>query len=82
MTRSLHLAAAPIFTLMGLATSVLDNGEPNALCSVATGVWMSGMAPMYLLMAAFHLGPWLKLMSDSFRNPRSFWQHPNNGAEL
>jgi hypothetical protein len=50
---------------------------------------LSGMAPMYLLMALFHLTPWLKLIArrnpyserhrDSFRKSRSFWVDQNNG---
>jgi hypothetical protein len=63
MTRSLQLAAAPIFTLMALVTAVLDRGAPNALCSAAAGTWLSSMASMYFLMAVFHLAPWLKFIS-------------------
>jgi hypothetical protein len=59
----LRLAAAPTFVTMALLTVVFDSGSPNGLCSAAGSLRLSGMAPMYLLMAAFHLGPWLKLIS-------------------
>jgi hypothetical protein len=56
----LGLAAAPAFAMMALMTICLGGGaEP--LCS-AQGSLMSGMVPMYLLMSAFHVGPWLRLM--------------------
>jgi hypothetical protein len=59
----LPLAAAPTFAVMALLAVVLDGGSPNALCSAALGVSpLSGMAPMYLLMSAFHSAPWLKLI--------------------
>ncbi|MGH6711071.1 MAG: hypothetical protein ACREEK_19120 [Bradyrhizobium sp.] len=57
----LYLAAAPTFAIMALLTSVLGGGALDALCSSASP--LSGMAPMYLLMSAFHLAPWLKLIS-------------------
>jgi hypothetical protein len=72
----LHLAAAPTFAVMALLTHVFDNGVPNALCSATGSLWLGGMAPMYLLMAAFHLGPWLRLISrprDSFSRSRTSW---------
>jgi hypothetical protein len=57
----LGLAAAPSFAAMAVATAALGGGaEP--LCS-AHGSLMSGMIPMYLLMSAFHAGPWLRLIS-------------------
>jgi hypothetical protein len=59
----LRLAAAPTFAGMALLTVVLDSGLPNALCSAAGSLWLGGMAPMYVLMAAFHLAPWLNLIS-------------------
>ena len=56
----LYLAAAPTFLIMALLTVVLGVGSPDALCSSASP--LSGMVPMYLLMSAFHLAPWLKLI--------------------
>jgi hypothetical protein len=57
----LGLAAAPTFATMALMTAALGGGaEP--LCS-AHGSLMSGMAPMYLMMSAFHAGPWLRLIA-------------------
>jgi hypothetical protein len=62
--RGLSLAAAPTFATMALLTSVLGGGMPDILCSAAQGASpLSGMAVMYLLMSAFHLAPWLKLVS-------------------
>ena len=57
----LCLAAAPTFAIMALLTGLL--GSPDALCSVAGASPLGGMVPMYLLMTAFHLAPWLKLIS-------------------
>ena len=55
----LGLAAAPAFAMMALMTGCLGGGmEP--LCSSSL---MSGMVPMYLLMSAFHVGPWLRLIA-------------------
>jgi hypothetical protein len=57
----LGLAAAPAFATMALVTACLGGGgEP--LCS-AHGSLMSGMVPMYLLMSAFHAGPWLRMIT-------------------
>ena len=57
----LYLAAAPTFAIMALLTAVLG-GSP--LCSIASASPLTGMVPMYLLMSAFHLPPWLKLISS------------------
>jgi hypothetical protein len=57
----LSLAAAPTFAIMALLTSVLG-GKSDVLCAAIQGTsLLSGMVPMYLLMSAFHLAPWLKL---------------------
>jgi hypothetical protein len=58
----LGLAAAPTFAFMALVTAI--GGEPQLLCSAARlGSPLDGMVVMYLLMGAFHAGPWLKLIS-------------------
>ena len=58
----LCLAAAPTFAVMAVLTSAFGGGAPDLLCSAAQGASpLSGMAPMYWLMSAFHLAPWLKL---------------------
>jgi hypothetical protein len=62
MAKWLRLAAAPSFAIMALLTVALDSGLPSVLCS-ADSPWPGGMAPMYLLMAVFHLPPWLNLIS-------------------
>lgn len=57
----LSLAAAPTFALMALLTALAGGSHAAPLCTEAAGPWaLSGMAPMYLLMAAFHLAPWLR----------------------
>ncbi|MGE0717835.1 MAG: hypothetical protein AB7P02_20475 [Alphaproteobacteria bacterium] len=59
--RLLSLAAAPTFAAMALVTAVLESGAAPALCTAGHGTWApTGMAPMYLLMGAFHLAPWLR----------------------
>lgn len=54
----LHLAAAPAFALMALLTGL---SGADMLCGAASP--LGGMVPMYLLMSAFHLPPWLKLIA-------------------
>jgi len=68
----LYLAAAPTFAIMALLTSVVGGGAAEALCSIAGASPLGGMVPMYLLMSAFHLAPWLKLIArrrNGVRNP-------------
>jgi hypothetical protein len=57
----LYLGAAPTFAIMALLTAVLGGGSLDVLCSGASP--LSGMVPMYALMSAFHMAPWLKLIS-------------------
>jgi hypothetical protein len=62
--RLLSLVAAPIFAVMALLTGIQDGGMSAMLCSAAHDASpLSGMVPMYLLMSAFHLAPWLKLIA-------------------
>ena len=58
----LYLAAAPTFAVMALLTGLLVGGA-DALCSMTGASQLGGMVPMYLLMSAFHLTPWLRLIS-------------------
>src|SRR5260370_14460409 len=60
----LCLAAAPTFAVMALLTGVQSSGQPDTFCSAMHDASpLGGMVPMYVLMAAFHLAPWLKLFS-------------------
>ena len=59
------LAAAPTFAIMALLTGVLGGSPQDMLCAAAHDASpLSGMVPMYMLMSAFHSGPWLKLISS------------------
>jgi hypothetical protein len=59
----LGLAAAPTFAIMALLTYATSGGA-DMMCSPAQDASpLSGMVPMYVLMSAFHLAPWLKLIS-------------------
>jgi hypothetical protein len=60
----LSFAAAPVFAIMALLSGFLGGSAMGALCSAAHGgSLLGGMVPMYALMSALHLGPWLRLMS-------------------
>jgi drug/metabolite transporter (DMT)-like permease len=65
----LCLAAAPTFAIMAVMTGALGGGHPHMLCSTAQDASpLGGMAPMYLLMSAFHSTPWLTLISRRRRD--------------
>lgn len=55
------LAAAPTFAGMALLSSLL--GPSDMLCASASP--LTGMTVMYLLMSAFHVSPWLKLLTGA-----------------
>ena len=60
----LGLAAAPTFAIMAVLSGVQGAGQPDIFCSaIHDAPLLSGMVPMYLLMSAFHLVPWLKLIA-------------------
>lgn len=59
----LCLAAAPTFAAMALLTVVLG-GPGDVLCAAEGTFPLGGMTPMYLLMSAFHMAPWLKLIAS------------------
>ncbi|CCV08197.1 conserved hypothetical protein [Mesorhizobium metallidurans STM 2683] len=62
----LCLAAAPTFALMALLTILSDDAAMlcmGANASPLTGLPLTGMPAMYLLMSAFHLAPWLRVIS-------------------
>ncbi|PWJ94833.1 hypothetical protein C8D77_1011519 [Mesorhizobium loti] len=58
----LCLAAAPTFALMALLTCVFS-GDAAMLCMGENASPFTGMPAMYLLMSAFHLAPWLRVIS-------------------
>jgi hypothetical protein len=60
----LSLCAAPTFAVMALLSSLLGSDASAMLCMPAHhALPLTGMVPMYVLMTAFHSGPWLKLIA-------------------
>ena len=61
----LCLAAAPTFAIMALLTAFSAAANMTMICSAGQDPSsLGGMVPMYLLMSAFHLAPWLKLVAN------------------
>jgi hypothetical protein len=58
----LSLAAAPTFAVMALLEAI-GGGPVSPICAASP---LSGMVPMYLLMCAFHLAPWLRLCARRY----------------
>ncbi|KWV58372.1 hypothetical protein AS156_34855 [Bradyrhizobium macuxiense] len=60
VARILSLAAAPTFAIMALIAAA---APADMLCAAMQGpLSLQGMVPMYALMSAFHLAPWLRLV--------------------
>lgn len=59
VAEALSLAAAPTFAAMAFVTAA-GGGPAQMLCLPGEGSPLSGMTTMYLLMAAFHVSPWLR----------------------
>jgi hypothetical protein len=60
VARWLSLTAAPTFAVMALIAAA---APPDMLCAAMQGSFsLQGMVPMYALMSAFHLAPWLRLV--------------------
>jgi hypothetical protein len=78
----LALAAAPTFAVMALLTAVLGGGQTDMICSAAHMSGFGGMIPMYLLMCAFHLAPWLGLIVRwrGRRRGGLMWLAPQGGT--
>ncbi len=58
----LCLAAAPTFAVMALLTGI-HTSDGVTSCLGADASPLTGMPVMYLLMSAFHLAPWLRVIS-------------------
>ncbi|MGX5850194.1 hypothetical protein ACWGTO_24240 [Mesorhizobium sp. PL10] len=58
----LCLAAAPTFAVMALLIC-MHTGDGVMSCLGANASPLTGMPLMYLLMSAFHLAPWLRVIS-------------------
>ena len=59
----LYLAAAPTFAVMALLTGCPWRRVAGCIVLDGGASQLGGMVPMYLLMSAFHLAPWLKLVA-------------------
>jgi hypothetical protein len=61
----ISLGAAPAFAVMALVAGVVGGDSPDMSCSAMQNASsLSGMLPVYVLMSAFHFGPWFKLIGS------------------
>ncbi|MGA0603280.1 hypothetical protein ACO2Q3_21410 [Caulobacter sp. KR2-114] len=64
LAAGLALAATPAFAAMAVFTALAGEGPMQAMCAPHGLPALGGMAPMYALMSAFHLGAWLRFVAD------------------
>jgi hypothetical protein len=70
----LSFAATPTFALMAAFAGVSQGGAHQMSCSAATNMSpLGGMVAMYVLMSAFHVLPWLKLISRRRSAAHASW---------
>ena len=63
VTRGLALAGSPVFAFMALLTE--STADVSPFCSAPAGILpVRDMTAMYLLMALFHLPPWLRFIGS------------------
>ena len=62
-SHGLHVAAAPVFAAMALATVIAPSAPMDMLCPSPHGFALGGMTVMYALMSVFHAGPWLRMLA-------------------
>ncbi|QPC91990.1 hypothetical protein [Mesorhizobium sp. INR15] len=63
MADMLCLAAAPTFAVMALVSALDGDAAMTCMGTPLTTLPLTGMTVMYLLMSAFHLAPWLRVIS-------------------
>lgn len=64
MANRLCLAATPTFMLMALGSYLSGAASGMSCAAMPATQAFSGMTTMYLLMGAFHLTAWLRLLSS------------------
>jgi len=75
ITDGLGLMASPIFATMAVLTSMPGDGPAEAFCSSVHASPLGGMTTMYLLMGAFHVAPWIRLVRTRFGDGPRFQPH-------
>jgi len=75
ITDGLGLMASPISATMAVLTSMPGGGPAEAFCSSVHASPLGGMTTMYLLMGAFHVAPWIRLVRTRFGDGPRFQPH-------